>query len=125
MDGVPAGHEDLAQYLGLPLSNVPSPDRQAATSFARYYAGEFTRVFNRLGATPRVYWTSKRYRPGSSTAIGPRSTGPQRSLRSAGHQRQPEGGAPSVQVICGRAARSARQLSRGTGPVAYAAAPIR
>jgi lysyl-tRNA synthetase class 1 len=64
MDGLPAGHEDLAPYLGVPLSNVPSPDRQAA-SFARYYAGEFTRVFNRLGATPRVYWTSEQYTSGA------------------------------------------------------------
>jgi lysyl-tRNA synthetase class 1 len=64
MDGLPAGHEDLAPYLGVPLCNVPSPDPAAAPSFARYYADEFTRAFNRLGATPDVYWTSELYRSG-------------------------------------------------------------
>lgn len=65
MDGLPAGHEDLAPYLGIPLCNVPSPDPDAAPSFARYYADEFTRVFNRIGAQPRVYWTSDLYTSGA------------------------------------------------------------
>jgi lysyl-tRNA synthetase class 1 len=65
MDGLPAGHEDLAPYLGVPLSQVPSPEPGAAPSFARYYAGEFTRIFNRLGADPRVYWTSEMYASGA------------------------------------------------------------
>jgi lysyl-tRNA synthetase class 1 len=65
LDSVPAGCESLAPYLGLPLCRVPSPDPEAAPSFARYYADEFTRVFNRLGAHPRVYWTSDLYRSGA------------------------------------------------------------
>ncbi len=65
MDGLPAGHDDLAPYLGMPLCNVPSPDPAVAPSFARYYADEFTRVFTRLGATPRIYWTSEMYRSGA------------------------------------------------------------
>ncbi len=64
-DGLPAGREDLAPYLGMPLCNVPSPDQGTAPSFARYYADEFTRVFTRLGARPRVYWTSEMYRAGT------------------------------------------------------------
>ena len=64
MDGLPVGHEDHASYLGVPLCHVPSPDPAAAPSFARYYADEFTRVFTRLGATPRIYWTSELYGSG-------------------------------------------------------------
>jgi lysyl-tRNA synthetase class 1 len=65
MDGLPPGRDDLATYLGLPLCDVPSPDPDVASSFARYYADDFTRVFNRLGSTPRVYWTSDLYRSGA------------------------------------------------------------
>jgi lysyl-tRNA synthetase class 1 len=65
MDGLPPGRDDLAPYLGMPLSEVPPPDPDAAPSFARYYADEFTKVFNGLGATPRVYWTSEMYRSGA------------------------------------------------------------
>jgi lysyl-tRNA synthetase class 1 len=65
MDGLPAGHDELAPYLGVPLSHVPAPDPTAASSFARYYGGEFTRVFNLLAATPRVYWTSELYASGA------------------------------------------------------------
>ncbi|MDR7545422.1 MAG: lysine--tRNA ligase [Armatimonadota bacterium] len=64
MDGLPPGRGDLAPYLGVPLCDVPSPDPAVAPSFARYYADEFTRVFTRLGATPRIYWTSELYRSG-------------------------------------------------------------
>ena len=65
LDGLPAGRDDLARYLGIPLCDVPSPDPAAAPSYARYYAEEFTAVFTRLGATPRVYWTSEMYRSGA------------------------------------------------------------
>lgn len=63
-DGLPPGRDDLRPHLGRPLSTVPSPDPAAAPNFARFYAGEFTRVFNRLGAHPRVYWTSDLYASG-------------------------------------------------------------
>lgn len=65
LDGLPPGRGDLAPYLGVPLCDVPSPDPASAVSFARYYADEFTRVFNRLGAAPRIYWTSEMYRSGA------------------------------------------------------------
>ncbi|MDR7481018.1 MAG: lysine--tRNA ligase [Armatimonadota bacterium] len=65
LDGVPAGQEALAPYLGRPLCDVPAPDPAAAPNFARYYADEFTAAFTRLGATPRVYWTSEMYRAGT------------------------------------------------------------
>jgi lysyl-tRNA synthetase, class I len=64
LDGLPPGRADLAPHLGRPLSTVPSPDPAAAPSFARYYADEFTRIFNHLGARPRVYWTSELYLSG-------------------------------------------------------------
>lgn len=65
LDAIPAGGEALAAYLGRPLCDVPSPDPEAAPSFARYYGDEFTRVFTRLGARPRIYWTSEMYRSGA------------------------------------------------------------
>lgn len=65
LDGLPPGRDDLKSYLGLPLCEVPSPDPGAAPSFARFYADEFTAVFTRLGATPRIYWTSEMYRAGA------------------------------------------------------------
>jgi lysyl-tRNA synthetase class 1 len=64
-DAVPAGREDLARHLGRPLCDVPSPDPVAAANFARYFADEFTRAFTRMGARPRVYWTSEMYRAGA------------------------------------------------------------
>ncbi len=64
-DSLPAAREDLAPYLGMPLCNVPSPDPGAAPNFARFYADEFTPAFTRLGARPRVYWTSEMYRSGA------------------------------------------------------------
>ena len=64
-DGVPAGYEHLAPHLGRPLCDVPSPDPSAAPNFARYVADEFTRVFTRLGATPKIYWGSEMYRTGA------------------------------------------------------------
>lgn len=64
-DAVPPGHEHLAPHLGRPLCDVPSPDPGAAQTFARYYADEFTRAFTRMGARPRVYWTSEMYRAGA------------------------------------------------------------
>ncbi len=65
LDTVPPGQEALAAYLGRPLCDVPSPDPTVAPNFARYYADEFTTAFTRLGATPRVYWTSELYRSGA------------------------------------------------------------
>ncbi len=64
-DGLPPGQDDLRPQLGRPLSTVPSPEPGAAPSFARFYADEFTRVFNHLGARPRVYWTSDLYLSGA------------------------------------------------------------
>ncbi|MDR7549487.1 MAG: lysine--tRNA ligase [Armatimonadota bacterium] len=68
LDSVPPGHDDLAPYLGAPLCDVPSPDPVEAPNFARYYADEFTRAFNLLGAEPRLYWTSDLYRSGALDA---------------------------------------------------------
>ncbi len=64
-DGVPAGQEHLASQLGRPLCDVPSPDPTVAPNFARYFADEFTRIFNRLGALPKIYWGSEMYRSGA------------------------------------------------------------
>jgi len=63
MDAVPPSMPEYAQYLGMPLANIPSPDGQAP-SYGHYHAAEFTEVFNQLGARPRIYRTSEMYRAG-------------------------------------------------------------
>ncbi len=68
LDGLPAGFEGLAPHMGMPLCCVPSPDPASAPSFARYCADEFTRAFNRLGATPHIYWASELYASGTFDA---------------------------------------------------------
>lgn len=57
---LPPGYE---RYRGMPLAHIPAPDGNAP-SYARYYAEEFRRVFEQLGAHPRVYWTSELYTSG-------------------------------------------------------------
>jgi lysyl-tRNA synthetase class 1 len=64
LDSLPQGMETAAAYLGVPLCRVPSPD-PAFPSFAHYCADEFTAAFTRLGAQPRIYWTSELYLTGA------------------------------------------------------------
>ncbi len=54
---------EFDRYLGMPLSEVPSPDGRA-TSFGHYFGLAFVDVFTKLGARPHVYWTSEMYKTG-------------------------------------------------------------
>lgn len=64
VDGVPvSAPPDFSRYLGMPQSEVPSP-AGGTESFARYYGNAFLRVFNHLGITPEIYWTSDMYKSG-------------------------------------------------------------
>jgi lysyl-tRNA synthetase class 1 len=55
--------EKFAPYLGFPLCNVPSPDNQVS-DYAKYFMGEFLRVFEYLGVRPEVYYLRDLYRSG-------------------------------------------------------------
>ena len=63
MDDLPPHLPEYARYLGTPFANIPSPDGRAP-SYGHYFAAEFTGVFERLGAHPRIYRTSEMYRSG-------------------------------------------------------------
>ena len=54
---------EFDRYLGMPLSEVPSP-AGGNGSFGGHYAMEFVQVWNRLGTHPHVYWTSEMYKTG-------------------------------------------------------------
>lgn len=65
MDGLPAYLEKAkwAKYLGMPLFKIPAPDGKAA-NYARYFADEFTAVFNKIGCQPEILWASDFYLSG-------------------------------------------------------------
>ncbi|MDP2671668.1 MAG: lysine--tRNA ligase [bacterium] len=60
MDGLPIylDKEKYEKYMGFPLKDVPSPQR-GYTSYADYYAKDFLKVFNSLGAEPEIVWSYK------------------------------------------------------------------
>jgi len=65
MDGRPVGvPEDFDRFLGLPLSEIPSPSGDAP-SYARHFGLRFADVFRRLGSDPEIYWTSEMYKSGA------------------------------------------------------------
>jgi lysyl-tRNA synthetase class 1 len=65
MDGLPAYLDEKVyrQYMGLPLCHVPSPE-PGYKSYAEYYAKDFLKVFNLLGAEPKIVWDSECYKKG-------------------------------------------------------------
>lgn len=54
---------EFDRYLGMPLSEVPSPGG-GSESFGRHYGRGFMEVWTRIGANPQVYWTSEMYKSG-------------------------------------------------------------
>ncbi len=54
---------EFDRYLGMPLSEIPSPGG-GRDSYARYYGLSFVGVWKLLGADPQVYWTSELYKSG-------------------------------------------------------------
>lgn len=64
MDSLPAALlEKFKKYLGVPLYRIPSPE-PGFDSFAQFYAEEFRAVFEKLGAKPEIFWSSKLYQRG-------------------------------------------------------------
>jgi lysyl-tRNA synthetase class 1 len=68
MDSLPVylDKKKFAPFMGKPLCEVPAPDdgESGARNYADYYFREFQEVFERLGATPKIYWGSDYYRKG-------------------------------------------------------------
>lgn len=65
MDGFPVylDREKFYKYMGFPLVKIPSPVTGFA-SFSQYFAQEFIDVFNKIGCTPKIIWTSQLYAEG-------------------------------------------------------------
>ncbi|HEY3249059.1 MAG TPA: lysine--tRNA ligase [bacterium] len=64
MDSRPqAVSPDFDRYLGVPLSEIPSPEG-GAQSYAQHYGMNFSDVWRKVGADPQVYWTSEMYKNG-------------------------------------------------------------
>ncbi len=64
MDGFPTYlPEGFRQYMGMPLSAIPSPVEGYA-NFGRYFSDEFLTVFNRLGISPTIIYASEMYKSG-------------------------------------------------------------
>jgi len=51
------------KYMGVPLKNIPAPE--GSGSYSDYFAAEFIKVFNRLGADPEILYSSKLYEKGN------------------------------------------------------------
>ncbi len=64
MDGLPVylDQKKYQEYMGRPLNDVPAPVGEG--SYAQYYANDFLKVFNKLGANPEIIWSSKLYKDG-------------------------------------------------------------
>lgn len=64
MDGFPVYlPESFRQYMGKPLSEIPSPE-PGYDSFGQFFAQEFIQVFEHLGITPEIVWSSQLYKTG-------------------------------------------------------------
>jgi lysyl-tRNA synthetase class 1 len=59
-----ATREGVAEYMGIPLANVPPPQGSREPSWARHYAQTFLDTFARLGIHPELYWASEQYAAG-------------------------------------------------------------
>lgn len=65
MDDIPSylSREEYEKYLGMPLFNIPSPEK-GFKNFAEFYALEFQSAFNKIGSFPEILWTSELYKSG-------------------------------------------------------------
>lgn len=66
LDRVPAGldEEVFGKYIGIPLSQVPSPDT-TAENYGKFFANEFINVLSGLGVKPRILWQTKLHKDGT------------------------------------------------------------
>jgi len=65
MDDIPSylDRAKFEKYLGMPLFKIPSPE-EGYENYARFYAGEFQKVFNAIGCEPEIIWTKDLYTSG-------------------------------------------------------------
>jgi lysyl-tRNA synthetase class 1 len=74
MDDLPAGIDpSYRKYLGMPLCEIPAPERalprlggraKAGNSFDHFYADEFKKVYQDLGVESEIVWMSEYYKHG-------------------------------------------------------------
>lgn len=58
--------EGMAQHMGKPLCEIPSPDPAVASDFARYHAARYLATFEQLGIRPEeIHWMRDLYRSGA------------------------------------------------------------
>lgn len=64
MDSLPnyLPKEKYEEHMGKPLKDIPSPEGKG--SYSEYYANDFIKVFNKLGAEPEIIWSSDLYKTG-------------------------------------------------------------
>ncbi|MGH2349001.1 MAG: lysine--tRNA ligase, partial [bacterium] len=55
--------EEFDRYLGVPLSEIPSPAGDGR-SYGQHYGLQFADVWRKVGADPQIYWTSEMYKSG-------------------------------------------------------------
>jgi len=59
MDSLPTylRKEKYEKYMGAPLKDIPAP--KGEESYAEFYAKDFIKIFNSLGAKPKIIWAFK------------------------------------------------------------------
>lgn len=56
----------MAEHMGKPFCDIPSPDPAVASDFARYHATRFLATFEQLGIHPEeIHWVRDLYRSGA------------------------------------------------------------
>jgi len=103
MDGFP--HylpESFKTHMGEPLYRIPSPEK-GYQSLADCYAGQFKKVFNQLGAEPKIIWSHELYAAGKMNEIIRMTLDKAEKIRQLYHevsgQNKPKNWYP-YQVIC-------------------------
>lgn len=62
IDGLPENLKQLEEYMGVPISNAPSPDGNG--TFGEYFSEKMKVLFDQLGINPQIYKTSEIYKSG-------------------------------------------------------------
>lgn len=68
MDSLPnyLSKEKYEMHMGKPLKDIPAPEGEG--SYSEYYANDFIKIFNGLGAKPEIIWSSQLYKSGKFDA---------------------------------------------------------
>jgi lysyl-tRNA synthetase class 1 len=93
----------MAEHMGKPFCDIPSPDPSVASDFAEYHAGRFVALFAGLGITPEFHRMRDLYRSGAldrSIDLVLRNAETIRAVHArVANVRHPEGWLP-ISVIC-------------------------